>query len=474
MNFGTVRTMALGASLLLLAAAGSASAQYAPAYYQQPPAAGGYPVQPAYYDGAGQAGQVAPASYGGGYGYDSCGGCGYDNCGSCGGLFGGFGFGDCGGYGGCGTDCGCGGYGCDACCGGMGPVSRFFYYMFTRHGPQGDGAYCRPRFFDVQFEVVNFLRDEVTGRPQGFYSDGIGLEQPIVLGTGDLDFNETLGVSLTGNYMISANTFVELRWLGGFEWTTGQTIDSTTATGQPGNLFSVFSDFGTNPNNAMQVGFPESDAADRASILYNTELNSGELSLRRRWVTSNCAFHYSLFMGARYVQLDERFNLSAVVVDGNDVTTGSTDYTVKSTNDMTGFQIGGDLLFNITKRIRLGGDIKAGIYGNQANTRTTILLQEEDPANPGTLISQTIEERSQKAEAAFVGEANLYALIFLTDRWTLRAGYDMFYLNGVALAVDNFNSDSTFLTGGGPRAPFINNTGDAFYHGVTGGFEFTW
>ena len=464
MNLSTVRTIAFGVPLLVLLAASSASAQYAPAPYQPAPMGGGYPVQPAYYDGMGMQGQVVPASYcNGGCGYG--GDCGMGGCG-----IGGCGMGGCG-IGGC-YDCG--GCGCDSCCGGAGPVGRFFHWLFTRHGPQGDGAYCKPRFFDVQFEVVNFLRDEVTGEPQGFYSDNIGLNQPIVLGTNDLDFNEELGVSITGNYMISANTFIEGRWLGAFNWTSSAAVDSLTATGAASNLFSVFSEFGTNPNNMTQVGFPESDAANEASINYNTKLDSGELNMRRRWVTNNCAFHYSLFLGARYVRLDESFNLAATVIDGGGITTGSIDYTVRSNNDLTGFQLGGDLLFNVTKRIRLGSDIKAGIYGNQAITRATIFLQEEDPMNPGTLIDQTIEERNQKAEAAFVGEANLYALVYITDRWTLRAGYDLMYINGVALAVENFNSDATFLTGGGPRAPFINNTGDAFYHGVTGGFEFTW
>jgi hypothetical protein len=62
------------------------------------------------------------------------------------------------------------------------------------------------------------------------------------------------------------------------------------------------------------------------------------------------------------------------------------------------------------------------------------------------------------------------ALYRATPRLTLRTGYQVLFVDGVALAVENFNTESPFSA----RDPFLNARGDVVYHGATAGFEWTW
>jgi hypothetical protein len=52
----------------------------------------------------------------------------------------------------------------------------------------------------------------------------------------------------------------------------------------------------------------------------------------------------------------------------------------------------------------------------------------------------------------------------------LRAGYQALFIDGVALAVDNFNTVSPFSV----RDSFLDNSGNVTFHGAAAGFEWTW
>jgi hypothetical protein len=66
--------------------------------------------------------------------------------------------------------------------------------------------------------------------------------------------------------------------------------------------------------------------------------------------------------------------------------------------------------------------------------------------------------------------------------WSVRAGYEILFLNSVLLAGENFNTGTIYNTPENTvpgvalpqRVPFVNDQGDAFYHGAHLGAEYTW
>ena len=81
---------------------------------------------------------------------------------------------------------------------------------------------------------------------------------------------------------------------------------------------------------------------------------------------------------------------------------------------------------------------------------------------------------AEHCRVSFVGDANVQALYRLNYQWTLRAGYNFLFVDGVALAPENFNTIPPF----GPQFPnrqtFINDNGNVFYHGWNIGLEYMW
>ncbi|MCE9526989.1 MAG: hypothetical protein K8R36_13140 [Planctomycetales bacterium] len=197
-------------------------------------------------------------------------------------------------------------------------------------------------------------------------------------------------------------------------------------------------------NNAAPVGFFGFTTADST---YGSNLYSTEFNLRRKhdWLTT--------FVGYRYVELNEDLNfllgpLPAV-------------YRESADNRMQGIQIGADAtIWNNGARLRLDGWVKAGIYYDLIRHRSAIELP------PGTPVFTPVNQRDNNT--AFLGEIGLVGVYQLTDTLALRAGYQLLWLDGVALASDQVGT-TNFVTGTG-----ADIHGDVFFHGALLGVEATW
>lgn len=122
------------------------------------------------------------------------------------------------------------------------------------------------------------------------------------------------------------------------------------------------------------------DLAYLSQLAYSSTFNSYELNLRRRWQGSNCRLQGSWLVGMRYFELTEDMLYNAFtnnIVNGG---LGFTNYGVRTNNALLGAQIGGDAWLTLIPGLRVGGELKAGIYGNQASQRTTILSRILNPA----------------------------------------------------------------------------------------------
>jgi hypothetical protein len=363
----------------------------------------------------------------------------------------------------------CGGQGCENCRGGI--------FGHGRHGGDGswlpngllgdvlgvvapypDGGCAAPRWFDFAVDYLNLKRDN-TGRNLALTSrfpEGL-----IVLETDDLDFGSyRSGFRFTAAMQLAAANSLEFNYFGQFHFASTATVRSPND-----ELFSVISGFGLFP---PQLGFPETDQSDFQQIRYTSEFDSFEINWRCRWMAPNCRYQGSWSLGVRHFILDEKFRYETassanrfLTPDGPMAARARFDTDV--TNNLTGLQIGTDLWICLLPGLRAGGELQAGVYGNHMNINNTI----------GTNRSAVdFVERLDTNDVSFIGQANLLLTYRINYQWTLRGGYQFLFVEGVALAPENFNTISPFVNA--PRPTFTDDDGNVFYHGWNVGLEFMW
>jgi len=361
----------------------------------------------------------------------------------------------------------CGGMGCDACGGGMGGCGHgengLLGDVFGLVCPYPDGGCAAVRWYDFAVDYMA-LRREDAGRRVDFASSGVG--GPIVLDTTDLDFDNESSFRFSAMFQWGAGSDIEFTYFGLFFW------DSSASVTDPGNLlFSPFSDFGNNP-----AGFTETDFANFASIDYESSFDSFEVNFRQRWMAPNCRYQGSCLCGFRYFKLDEDFNYFVqATVPGDPAadppipdTLAALQNNINVHNNMVGAQIGGDIWMCIVPGLRIGAEGKAAVLGNHIAVENTITTNVPvDGGVPPPSVEDIVED-----DVSFLGEANIIVTYRLNYNWTLRGGYTFLYVDGVALAPENFNSDPPFVNG--PRQEFLNDNGAVFYHGWFGGAEYLW
>lgn len=209
---------------------------------------------------------------------------------------------------------------------------------------------------------------------------------------------------------------------------------ATTAIAGPASLVVI--------NNAMPFTSPGVTSIDAT---YDSELLGAELNLRRdltEWA--------SLIGGFRYLELDEQFH-----ADLNDVALLPTTYDTQTRNRLYGGQVGVDTLIWCRNRLTVEGLAKVGVFYNASG---------QNSVYDTGLVVATATDTSDRA--AFLGELAFTANYSVNDCLTLRAGYDLLWLETVALATDQFPA-TNFTTGSG-----INADGGAFYHGAFAGLEY--
>jgi hypothetical protein len=318
-------------------------------------------------------------------------------------------------------------------------------------GPFFAGA-SGPRWFDASVEYLYMWRENHASF-QPFTSNGIAGNAPpnIVLDSEDLDYSGISGVRVFLRHEVGAKTTLE----GGYFGIYGSHA-SAAATSANDNLFSVFSDFGNNPFQ----GFGATDRSDLQRIRSESMLNSVELNLRRQWMGGYGWLQGSWLMGVRYLSFNDSLSLFTHSTYNN----ASLDYDVQTYNDMIGFQLGGDAYVSVLPGLLVGGEVKTGIYGNQAVQNTNIAS--------GSLNTR---EHADTGAASFVGDARVMAIWQVRPSFSITGGYQVLVLDGVALGVENFNATPPM---GNPSARensvFIDNNGTAFYHGFFAGAEWMW
>lgn len=203
------------------------------------------------------------------------------------------------------------------------------------------------------------------------------------------------------------------------------------------------------------ASFPDIGASANpltVSAGYTSRLQSVETNLRK-----NVAPRWSLLAGFRYLSFTDGFQIIADEGPAN----GVTQIGLKAHNSLYGGQIGADgILWDNGGRFRIESAIKAGVYGNV--TKDTLSIGD----GSGGMFNAVVARNNH---TAFVGDLSFTGVYQWNDNWSLRAGYQLLWLAGVAIGSEqppgiDFNN--------GVAA--VDTSGSAFFHGVTLGLERSW
>ncbi len=248
------------------------------------------------------------------------------------------------------------------------------------------------------------------------------------LNASDFKFGMHTGYELALNRRVGSRGSVELRYFGLDHWRA--TVDGPTT---PGQLLQF--------NAAIPV-FAVSGTGVTAD--YGSKLHNAEFNIGRSY--GDCV---RLLTGFRYLELDERSNAS---LQNAPIPFSSADST---RNRLYGGQVGAQGWLICRDRISWDVVGKAGIYSNQAANASTV--------SSGTA---TLTSDGRGSPTALVGELGTNGAYCLTDHLSLRGGYRLLWVDGVALVSDQLAS-SNFFTGSG-----FDGSGNVFYHGATAGLEY--
>jgi len=339
------------------------------------------------------------------------------------------------------------------------------------HDPfQASEASIRPQFQHTSTlpvwyssaELLPLFRDQADERP----FQTLGPDGDVVLGTGSFDAEFEGGTRVTLGRSLGSWYRLEGSWMGSYSWSDQRTVrnldqydlngDGTLDPGTSGNLYSPFSGFGTpgvNPTGVLGLDFNRF-----AAIEFSSKLNSAEINVRRRVHVPQRRHgvgEASFLVGLRYMNINEDFdyltasNVPPVLGAVNDVS-------IHTRNDMFGAQLGFQLQLLVADRAWVDVDAKGAVFANQADQSTVYT----NTNNVG--VTTVFPGQADANTTSFLGDLSVVFNYQVAPSLTFRAGYNAFWLTGVALGSENFNSDINILQLG-PAA--LDHSGRVVYHG---------
>ena len=203
---------------------------------------------------------------------------------------------------------------------------------------------------------------------------------------------------------------------------------------------------------------------ETATVTYNSLVNSAEANLFRTWTEwrdhSGAWLTVDWLAGFRYVGVEES---SSIVMDCcvADDTVITVPYSVRTRNNGFGAQIGNRTRWTWANWA-FEGWAKAGLLGNAQE-------QIQAPLIDFTGFEQRPGISTTGGQVSFIGDLNASLVYRLTDVWGIRLGYNLIWIDGLALAPNQF--DFTVEEGSGTR---LVQGGGIFMHGANLGLEARW
>jgi hypothetical protein len=251
---------------------------------------------------------------------------------------------------------------------------------------------------------------------------------------------------------------LQATYFGGGSWKQNSAIEASSADG-------------LNVNDFIDRVNPSFDGAESMAFDYETGLDSFEtnyivkarmgrdqmvLQPDGHWVRSaNTSQTYAFLAGFRYLNLTDVLNITAERDPDDDASQGG-NYFVDSDNNLLGGQFGVTVAHE-TARWSAGLNAKAGSFWNRMNLNSQFLAGPELVPSRGT--TDVAEDN-----LSFVAEAEVLLKWHLRPNLSLRAGFELLYVDSVALAPHQVN----FIPGGYPP---IADDGDVVLMGTALGVE---
>lgn len=262
--------------------------------------------------------------------------------------------------------------------------------------------------------------DDVIARPLG------GLLE--VSAGGDFDFGWSGGVDVYFARETPSGLGVEVRYF-------NTDFDAAYDYGDTGNL---------------EIGHTTISNLFDVDGTYRSKLHSTEVNLRVP--TSE---RLTWLGGFRWLELSETLNY-----DIDLLSLVNNDFRWNTNNHLYGGQLGVDLqLWDLTSPLSINSTLKAGLYGNNADNHFRYKVNNISVLQGGR----------DASDVAFVGDIGVNLSYRVTRHLSLMGGYQLLWVNGVALA-----SDQSAYTLQQLDVDVVTTQGDVFYHGALTGAQVTW
>jgi hypothetical protein len=216
----------------------------------------------------------------------------------------------------------------------------------------------------------------------------------------------------------------------------------------------------------LDIGTDLTSSGEQATVQYTSVINSAEANAfltRHEWRDhSQSWLTVDWLAGFRYVGVEDGASIlmDSCQADDPELRT-NVRYAVRTRNNMFGGQIGVRPRW-AWDRWALEGWAKAGLLGNSQK-------QIQDPLFDYTGFRQRQGLSATGSETAFIGDINLSVIYRLTDVWGIRAGYNVVWIDGLALAPNQFAFANTDVAG-----TALASSGGMFLSGANLGLEARW
>jgi hypothetical protein len=248
--------------------------------------------------------------------------------------------------------------------------------------------------------------------------------------TDAFDFGWEGGPDVTITRWLRNGNGIEVRYFGALEWDADASWTSDTGWAIPTNP----------PRTGTGVAIIDAD--------YISRLNSTEVNYRQ---APNDRI--SWLAGFRWIELHEELNVDA------DFGANMTDIGWNVDNHLYGGQAGAEvLLLDRGGPFQLTSWFKGGIFGNDADNDFTL----------NQSVGPDLAFKTEKGDVTFLGDIAFLGRYRLNDNISLNSGYQLLWLDGVALASEQIFATNV-VSGGG-----IDTDGFVFYHGALLSMDIIW
>jgi hypothetical protein len=244
------------------------------------------------------------------------------------------------------------------------------------------------------------------------------------------DFGFEGGPDVTITRWLANGNGIEVRYFGALEWEADANWTSDTGWAVPT----------TPPRTGTGVAVIDAN--------YISRLNSTEVNYRQ--APNN---RVALLAGFRWIEVHEELDVDA------DFGANMTDISWNVDNHLYGAQTGAEvMLLNRGGPFSLTSWFKGGIFGNASDNSFDL----------NQTVGPDLSFTDQSSKVAFVGDIAFLGQYKLSENVSINSGYQLFWVDGVALASEQIFATNV-ATGGG-----IDPDGFVFYHGALISMDIVW